>query len=692
MGAAAQFDRVAAPACASATHRKHANFVAIFLAEQRHCARLDRVVRAHQAGADGFVGADFGVHLGLDRGDILIGQRLGMREVEAQAVFGDQRTLLGHMLAKPVAERRMHQVGRRVVGADLVAPLDIDIEMNDVALADGARLYPRLVRVQPAERLAGVGHCNAQAIGRGDHADIACLTAALAIERRLVGEDNHLIAFGCTVDFGAILHQRDHAAFAAGRGVAGELGASLALGKIEPDLVRSGIARALPCGAGGFLLAGHGGIETVAVDPDIAHTQGVFGKVVRETVGIIELEGGFAVEFGTLAHVSCRIVKQAQALVERAAELGFLPLEHFGNQRLPALQFRVCLTHLGDEFGHQAMHQRLARTQQMRMAHRAAHDAAQDVTAAFVRGQHTVGQQEAGRTQVIGDHPMACLLVTLRLRACEVLRCFDQIAEGVGIVIVVHALHDRSDTLQPHAGVYRGFGQVAARAVRRLVELHEDEVPYLDEAIAILIGRAGRAAGDMLAVIVEYLAARAAGAGIAHRPEIVAGGDANDAIFGQARDLAPQVECLVIGVIDGGRQLVGGQAPFLRQQRPCVEDRLLLEVVAEAEIAEHLEEGMMPRGVADIVEIIVLAACAHAFLAAGGARRWRGFEPGKDVLERHHPGVDEHQCRIVVGHQRRAGHDLVVGAAEEFEERAADIVGRLHRGAVRASAAMRQVD
>src|SRR2546430_3698961 len=32
-------------------------------------------------------------------------------------------------------------------------------------------------------------------------------------------------------------------------------------------------------------------------------------------------------------------------------------------------------------------------------------------------------------------------------------------------------------------------------------------------------------------------------------------------------------------------------------------DRALLEVVAEGEVAEHLEEGVMARGVADIVEV-----------------------------------------------------------------------------------------
>jgi hypothetical protein len=44
-----------------------------------------------------------------------------------------------------------------------------------------------------------------------------------------------------------------------------------------------------------------------------------------------------------------------------------------------------------------------------------------------------------------------------------------------------------------------------------------------------------------------------------------------------------------------------------------------LEIVAEGEVAEHLEEGVVAGGVADIVEVVVLAAGAHAFLRRGGA-------------------------------------------------------------------------
>ena len=43
-------------------------------------------------------------------------------------------------------------------------------------------------------------------------------------------------------------------------------------------------------------------------------------------------------------------------------------------------------------------------------------------------------------------------------------------------------------------------------------------------------------------------------------------------------------------------------------------DRFLLEVVAEAPVAEHLEEGVVVGVLADVVEVVVLAAGADALL------------------------------------------------------------------------------
>src|SRR3546814_8925486 len=97
---------------------------------------------------------------------------------------------------------------------------------------------------------------------------------------------------------------------------------------------------------------------------------------------------------------------------------------------------------------------------------------------------------------------------------------------------------------------------------------------------------------------------------------------------------------------------------------------------------QHLEESMVTGRVADIVEVVVLAAGADAFLARGRGRIGARLQTGEDVLERDHAGVDEHQRRIVVRHQRRRRDDLMPVTPEIIEEGAADVVGRSHAGDV----------
>ena len=312
------------------------------------------------------------------------------------------------------------------------------------------------------------------------------------------------------------------------------------------------------------------------------------------------------------------------------------------------------------------------------MAHGAAHDPAQHIAAALVRGQDAVGDQERRRAQVVGDHPVVDAAGTVGSAVGDVGRGLDQRPHQVGVEVVVLALQHRADALEPHAGVDRGAGQRVAGPVLVLLELHEDEVPDLDEPVAVLVGAARRATGDLRAVVVEDLRARAAGAGRAHHPEIVGGGDADDALVGEARDLPPELGRRVVVVEDGDEEPLLRQGEVAGQELPGVGDRQFLEVVAEREVAEHLEEGVMAGGVADVVEVVVLAPGAHAFLAGGGAHVVAVLEPGEDVLELHHAGVREHQRRVVARHQRRGRHDPVLRLGEVVEEGGADVVEARH--------------
>src|SRR5229473_741007 len=64
----------------------------------------------------------------------------------------------------------------------------------------------------------------------------------------------------------------------------------------------------------------------------------------------------------------------------------------------------------------------------------------------------------------------------------------DQRPEEVDVIVVVLALQDCGDTLEPHSSVDRGARQRDPLTRTQLVELREDEVPDLDEAVAFRIG------------------------------------------------------------------------------------------------------------------------------------------------------------------------------------------------------------
>ena len=73
------------------------------------------------------------------------------------------------------------------------------------------------------------------------------------------------------------------------------------------------------------------------------------------------------------------------------------------------------------------------------------------------------------------------------------------------------------------------------------------------------------------------------------------------------------------GLIDGGVEAVLGELPDVRDQFPGPFDGFFFEIIAEAPVAEHLEKGVVIGVQADVVEVVVFAAGADAFLGVGRA-------------------------------------------------------------------------
>ncbi len=154
--------------------------------------------------------------------------------------------------------------------------------------------------------------------------------------------------------------------------------------------------------------------------------------------------------------------------------------------------------------------------------------------------------------------------------------------------------------------------------------------------------------------VVVNLAAGAAGTGVAHLPEIVFRAEFVDAIF---RHASPKPQVVGFGIArnlvfalkdrDVELRLVNPKPLRRRDQLPRICDGIFLEVVAEGKISQHLEKRVMTIGEADVFQIVVLPARAHAFLRGRGPRVVALFEAKENVLELVHAGVGEEQRRVV---------------------------------------------
>ena len=204
------------------------------------------------------------------------------------------------------------------------------------------------------------------------------------------------------------------------------------------------------------------------------------------------------------------------------------------------------------------------------------------------------------------------------------------------------------------------------------IELHEDEVPELDVAAAILRTREGairvsERTGSGAKVVVN-LGAWPAGAGIAHGPKIVMLIHAKDAVTRHANILGPDFFRLVVFAKNRDVKLFRRNGVILGDQLPSPGDGFPLEIIAEGKIPQHFEKSVMARGAADLLEIIMLAARANTFLGSRGARIIALFAAQENILELVHARVREEQRRIVGRDERRRGQHAVAASLKKLQK------------------------
>ena len=357
------------------------------------------------------------------------------------------------------------------------------------------------------------------------------------------------------------------------------------------------------------------------------------------------------------SHLVKLVVQNVHASSQRLKEALFFGLKHVHHARCIVFQARVGIPHHFNQSRNKLVKKRLFATQLVAMPNRAADDAALHVAASVAGRNHAVAHQKRSGTDVVGNHAQA--LVVQISATCFTRSSLDQRVKNINFVIAVHMLQDGGQALQAHAGVNARCGQLDQAAIRLHVELHEHVVPDLDEAVAVFARAAGGATGDVLAVVIKDLAARAAGAGVGHHPEIVGCiffafvvANADDALGRQADFFGPDVVGFLVVNVDRGSEFFSRQLVDLREQFPAPLERVALEVVAKAPVTQHFEKRVMARGVAHVFQVVVFAPSTQAGLHRCSAHVRAFVSAQKQVLELHHARIDEHQRRVVAGHQR----------------------------------------
>jgi len=427
------------------------------------------------------------------------------------------------------------------------------------------------------------------------------------------------------------------------------------------------------------------------VEPILIHGKSVlaanqFGKVKGEAVSVEQSERADTVKQrgslrAELLHVA---VEHLDALFQGAQEAVLLFFHHAADQLLLCRQLGIGLPHFLHENGDELEHERTSLVEErIGISHGPSQDASDDISRLGISGQLSVGNREGHGAQMVGDdtHGDVYFLLLVGSLAVGSRRCGETIAlarvdldfaddglEDVGIVVRVLALQHAHQSLEAHAGVDDVHAERFERAVRLAVELHEHDVPYLDDLRIILVYQ--RTAGHqrfLLGRTRVYMDLRAGSARsrVAHFPEVVVLVAIDDMVFGQV--LGPVFGSLVVAwnvllgraFEYGDIQVFGVEVQHLYEIFPRIVDGLLLEIVAKAPVAEHLKHGVVVGIVAHLLKIVVLTAHAQALLRVGTAP-WLGvFGAKDDILPLVHTCICKHQRRVVLDHHRCRRNDDV---------------------------------
>ena len=638
--------------------------LAVFLAEEHHGAEGLCLFDAHDFRLDGDVLKDDLVDPGFDRFQFVGGHGRRMVEVEAADGVADQLTGLLDMAAEDFPESGLQKVGCRMVPHDGAATVGVDPDLDRFAGFGDAFLDGTAVKVDAVFGLDGVIDLKGEAAAL-DGTGVADLTAAAGIERSPVEDEDGVFA---GLDGLCEVAVFDDCQDLRGRvevGVAEELGGRDVLGGVPfalpgfGDVLGGRVGFRTGTGLGDIL------VELVLVDGHAALFEDLTGEFDRETEGVGEFERVFCRKFFALG-IRDHLLELFGTGVEGLVEGGLFTGDDAHDVVMLFDEVRVRGGVLVDDHLGDLGQERTVDADGAALSHGTAHQTAEDIAGTGVGGLDAVADHEGHAAGVVRDDAKGdvVLLVFVVVDTGDVGNGLHDVLDRVDLEEVVDALHDAGQTLETHAGIDVLVFERRVIVVAVVVELGEDEVPDLHVAVAVAADLAGGLAAAVLfsAVIVD-LGAGAAGTG-AVLPEVVFLAETDHVVFRDTDVLRPDVPRLIVVFVDGAVEFVRRDLEDFREEFPGPVDGVMLEVVAEGEVAQHLEVGAVTGGVADVVDV----GSTDALLTGRHTVAGRRDLSREELLHRGHTGVDEQQALVSVGHERIARQPQVLFAFKELKE------------------------
>ena len=215
------------------------------------------------------------------------------------------------------------------------------------------------------------------------------------------------------------------------------------------------------------------------------------------------------------------------------------------------------------------------------------------------------------------------------------------------------------------------------RSVCLTVELHKYEVPDLDNLRMTCIYHITTRDLCNLRLVTKVevnLATRTARTCLAHLPEIIVLVTTDNVVLRQI--LLPIVVSLLVEWHTVRLRALEYccihsrliESVNLSQKLPSPADSLLLEIVAERPVSEHLKHCVVVCIVTYLLQVVVLTRYTQTLLRVGCTRSTTRGIAKEDILKLIHTRIGKHQCRVVLYHHRCRWNNLVLFCSEKVQK------------------------